>query len=106
MAAKSNYAMSCHTKNRGHLRISRRFNEAVKLGRVPTKVVLKKFLLGTNPVLQIKAMYATAPFEKLVGTFGDCRQDDLLVLLVSAFDRNHPVVATLSGLSLHCRTSS
>src|SRR5580704_14676103 len=38
MAAKSNHAMSCHAKNRGHLLISRRFNELVKLGRVPTKV--------------------------------------------------------------------
>src|SRR4029077_12046263 len=106
MAAKSNHAMSCHAKNRGHLRISRRFNEAVKLGGVPAKVVLQKFLLGPNPVLEIRPMYATAPFEKLVGTFGDCRQDDLLVLFVSAFDRNHPVVAALSGLSLHCRSSS
>src|ERR1700730_9755066 len=40
VAAKSNHAMSCHAKNRGHLRISRRFNKAVKLGRVPAKVVL------------------------------------------------------------------
>jgi hypothetical protein len=45
-------------------------------------------------------MCATTLFEKLVGTFGDCREDDLLVLFVSAFDPDHPVFANLSGLLL------
>jgi len=39
-AAKNNHAMSCHAKNRGHLRISRRLNKEVKFGSVPIKVVL------------------------------------------------------------------
>src|SRR6266481_8279265 len=58
-----------------------------------------------SAVIQIKAMRVPTPFEKLVGTPGDCCQNDFLVLVVSAFDRNHPVVATLSGLLLHSRTS-
>src|SRR5205823_8135843 len=60
---------------------------------------------SSHPVIQITAMRVPTPFEKLVGTLGDCCQNDFLVLVVSAFDRNHPVVATLSGLLLHSRTS-
>src|SRR5580704_3880510 len=106
MTAKNNHAMSRHAKYCGHLRISRRLNEQIKLGGVPIKIVLQKFLFCSYPVIQIKAMRVPTPFEKLVGTLGDCCQNDFLVLVVSAFDRNHPVVATtLSGLLLHSRTS-
>jgi hypothetical protein len=76
MAAEDNHAMRCHAQDRGHFRISRRLNKEVKLRRVPVNVILQKFLLGGDPVIQVKAMCATTPFEKLVGTFGDCRQND------------------------------
>src|ERR1700722_2581077 len=101
MVAKNNHAMRCHAKDGGHLWISRRLNEEIKLRGIPIKVVLKKFLLGRDPVLQLKAMCVTTLFEKLVSTFGNRREDDFLVLFVSAFDRNHPVVAALAGLFLH-----
>src|SRR6266576_2085641 len=97
MTAKNNHAMSCHAKNCGHLRISRRLDEQIKLGGVPIKIVLYKFLFSSDPIIQIKAMRVPTPFEQLVGALGDCCQNDFLVLVVSAFDGNHPVVATLSG---------
>jgi len=38
MTAKNNHAMSCHAKNCGHLRISRRLDEQIKLGGVPISI--------------------------------------------------------------------
>jgi hypothetical protein len=60
--AKNNHAISCHAKNRGHLRISPRLNKEVKSRGIPIKVVLQKFLFGSNPVVQVKAMYPLTPF--------------------------------------------
>jgi len=40
MTVKDNHALSRHAKNRGHLRISRRLDEQIKLGGVPIKIVL------------------------------------------------------------------
>src|ERR1700688_2791660 len=56
VAVKNNHAMSCQAENRGYFRILRRLNKGVKLGGVPIKVALQKFLLGSDPVLQFKAL--------------------------------------------------
>src|ERR1700747_856578 len=79
MTAKDNHATSRQAKNRGHFLISRRVNKEIKLGGVPVQVVLYKFLFGSEPVLEVKAMYATTPLEKLVSTLRDCGPNDLLV---------------------------
>src|SRR4029077_16140668 len=63
MTAKDNHATSCQAKNRGHLLVSRRLNKEIKFGGVPIEVILYKFLFGSDPVLEVKAMYATTPLE-------------------------------------------
>jgi TolB-like protein len=105
MAAEDNHAMRCHAQDRGYFRIARRLDKEVKLRRVPAKVILQKFLLGDDPVLPVRSMCAPTLFEKLVGTFRDCFEDDLLMLFVSAFDRDHPLFVTRCGLLLHSVSS-
>jgi hypothetical protein len=101
ITAKNDDAVSCHTKNRGQPWISPRLDEEIKFRAVPLKVILEKLLFGIRPILHGKAMCTPTPFEKLVGSFGGRRENDLLVLVVSAFDRSHSVAATLSDLSVH-----
>jgi hypothetical protein len=91
MTAKNNQAVSCQAQNSGHLRISRALNKKAKLGSVPIKVITQEFLLRGRPVVQVKAMLAATPLKNLVGTSGDCRPDNLLMLLPATLDRNHPV---------------
>jgi hypothetical protein len=105
MAPKDYQAVCRQAQDRDHLRISRGLNKKAKLGSVPIKVITQEFLLRGHPVIQVKAMLAATPLKNLVGTSGDCRPDNLLMLLPATLDRNHPVVAALSGLLLHSRTS-
>src|ERR1700756_3080871 len=105
MAPKNNHAMRCHAQDRGHFRVSRRLNKEIKLRRVRVEVILQQLLLGGDPVLPVRSMCAPTLFKKLVGTFGDCFEDDLLVLFVSAFDRDHPPFVIRCGLLLHSLSS-
>ena len=105
MAPKDHQAVCRQAQDRSHLRISRTLKKKVKFGRISIKVIAQEFLLCRHPVLEVEAMLAAAPLKNLVGTSGDCRPDNLLMLLPATLDRNHSVVATLSGLLFHSCTS-
>src|SRR5258706_5442354 len=63
MTAKNNHAMGCHAKNCGHLRISRRLDEQIKLGVLPLKNVLSTFLFTSHPFIQVKANRVPNPLD-------------------------------------------
>jgi hypothetical protein len=101
MAAKNNHAASCQAENRGHFRIPRALDTKVKLGTVPLEVIQQKLLLRDHPIIQVGAMQAATLLEKLVSTFSYCRLNNLPVLFIFALNRNHPIVAALSSVSVH-----
>ena len=100
-ATKDHHAVSGHAQNGGYLRVWWTLDEKMKSGAVSVKIVSQELLLRGDPIIQVEPMRAAPLLEKLVGTFRHCRLNDLQVLFIFALDCDHPVVATLSGVSLH-----